>query len=195
MNKDEILQIFKEKKAFLEGHFKLSSGLHSKYYLQSAQVLQYPELMERLCADLAGRFDRMVEVVVSPAVGGIIVGQEVARNLKKRAIFCERKDGVMTLRRGFKIGKKEKVLIIEDVITTGKSIKEVMGVVEKEGGVLVGIGALVNRGNEEVEKGVRQEVLLNLEIKTYKQENCPMCKQGISLEKPGSREEQKNGYL
>ncbi len=118
MKEDEILQIFKERKAFLEGHFKLSSGLHSKYYLQSTQVLQYPELMERLCADLASRFDRMVEVVISPAIGGIIVGQEVARNLKKRSIFCERKDGIMVLRRGFKIEKKEKVLIIEDVITT-----------------------------------------------------------------------------
>ncbi len=187
MREDEVLQIFKDKKAFLEGHFKLSSGLHSKYYLQSAQVLQYPRIMQQLCEDLASRFSQTVELVISPAMGGIIVGQEIARNLKTRAIFCERENGIMTLRRGFKIKKEEKVLIIEDVITTGKSVKEVVDVVEKEGGVLSGIGALVNRSNEKLELGIKPEVLLNLEINTYRQEDCPMCKQGIPLKKPGSR--------
>lgn len=187
MNKDEILKIFKDKNAFLEGHFELSSGLHSKYYLQCAQVLQYPDLAYKLCEDLANRFHETIEVVISPAIGGIIVGQEVARILKARAIFCERENGIMTLRRGFEIKKNERVLVVEDVITTGKSTKEVIQIVNKEEGILVGIGALVDRSNEELDLGVKKEVLLKLKIETYKKDNCPLCKYGIPFEKPGSK--------
>lgn len=192
MNEKEILRIFKEKGALLSGHFKLSSGLHSDKYLQCALVLQYPDLAETLCKELLRKFEAInykqltTNAIVSPAIGGIVLGQEMARLLGTRAIFCERQDGKLTLRRGFRIKKEERVLVVEDVLTTGSSVKEVMEVVRKHGGRVMGVATLVDR-SERVKFNVPFVSLVKLRIKNYKPEECPLCKQDLSLVKPGSR--------
>lgn len=195
MTEKEVLELLQKCGAFLSGHFKLSSGLHSGKYLQCALVLQYPDLAERLCRQIAANFashGSKIDAVVSPAIGGIIVGQEVARALGCRALFCEREGGKMNLRRGFKIGKGERVLIVEDVITTGGSVKEIVEIVKAMGGEVKGIGAIVDRrqpslSDELARLGLPIESLLRINIETYSPEDCPICKQGTPLEKPGSR--------
>ena len=195
LTEKEVLKIFQKSGALLSGHFKLSSGLHSGKYLQCALVLQYPDLAERLCRQIASNFASgrsRIDAVVSPAIGGIIVGQEVARALGCRALFCEREGGKMKLRRGFKIGKGERVLIVEDVITTGGSVKEIVEIVKAMGGEVKGIGAIVDRrqpspSDELARLGLPIESLLRINIETYSPEDCPICKQGTPLEKPGSR--------
>ena len=186
----DLLKIFKEKGALLEGHFLLSSGLHSNRYIQCAKILQYPDIAEKLAMllvnKLATRYSLLVnncDVVVSPAIGGIVIGQEVARQLNCRAIFCERENGIMKLRRGFEIKKNEKCLIVEDVITTGGSTKEVIDVVKRCGGKVVGIASIIDRS----ELKNFSVSLLKLKIKTYNQKECLLCKKGVPAVKPGSK--------
>jgi len=185
--------IFKEKRALLEGHFELSSGLHSAKYLQAALVLQYPWLATRLCRYLAQFFmNKGVQVVISPALGGIVVGQKVAEVLEARAIFAEKNKGKFILRRGFRINPEEKVLVVEDVITTGGSVKEIVKVVEESEGEVVGAGCLINRSCNKIAFMTKRKIkiqpksLLSLKIKTYSQARCPLCKKEVSLIRPGS---------
>jgi len=188
LNNEEIKRIFEEKGALLFGHFLLSSGMHSSGYLQCALVLQFPSLAERLAELLSEGFDPSeIDVVVSPALGGIIIGHEVARAIRRRAIFCEREKGKMKLRRGFRIRKGERCLVIEDVFTTGGSIREVMENIKKEKGEVAGVGVLVDRSKRRGNIGVRFHSLLKLNLPLYKPEDCPLCKEGVPLRKPGSR--------
>ncbi|MFH1540392.1 MAG: orotate phosphoribosyltransferase [Elusimicrobiota bacterium] len=179
----EVEKNLKEKDALLEGHFILSSGLHSNKYVQCAKVLQYPDIAEKLAKLLVKKLSIHCDLVISPAIGGLVIGQEVARVLKCRAIFCERANGVMTLRRGFEIKKNERCLVIEDVITTGGSTREVMEVVKSYGGKVAGVASVIDRSNLKN----FTTALLKLKIETYKPEKCPLCKKGIPFIKPGSK--------
>ena len=189
MKQIEVLDIFRKCDALLEGHFLLSSGLHSSQYIQCAKVLQYPEHGIKLGKAIAELFQHIqCDVVISPAIGGILIAQEVARALGIRAIFCERKDGKMILRRGFKIEKGEQTLIIEDIITTGCSTMEVIAAVEGHIGHIVGIGAIIDRSEKAISFPVEFKSLAKLSFKNYSSNNCLICKQGkIPLVKPGSR--------
>lgn len=184
---DDVLNLYKRYGAFMEGHFLLSSGLHSRFYLQSALVLQYPSVAEMLCSSLAEKFlDKNIDIVIAPAVGGVIVAHEVARKLRARAMFAEREKNIFTLRRGFFIDKGEKVAVVEDVVTTGGSVEEVVDLVKKYKGEVVGIGALVDR-SEDFAPFVQYNYLLKLNIENYEPKDCPLCKEGIPLVKPGSK--------
>jgi orotate phosphoribosyltransferase len=189
MNRDELMQTLYRTSALLQGHFLLSSGLHSDRYIQCALLLQYPAISEQVGKDLADHFRTMdVDTVVGPAMGGILVVYEVARHLNKRAIFTERESGKMSLRRGFVLDLAEKVLVIEDVITTGGSLIEAIDVCKKYGAEVVGTGAIIDRSIRPLDFGVPTSSLLRLEIQTWKKEDCTLCQQGIRLVKPGSRE-------
>ena len=197
LTEKEILDIFKKCGAILTGHFELSSGLHSPQYLQAALVLQYPEYAEKLCSELAESFrGDKIDLVAAPALGGIIVAYEVARALGVRAIFAERVEGRLILRRGFAIKEGEGVLVVEDVVTTGKSTRETIEVMKSSGGIIRGIGTLVDRSggmNRLVHAGRKAELglpfksLINLTIPTYETKSCPLCKKGSIAIKPGSR--------
>ncbi|MBI9072316.1 MAG: orotate phosphoribosyltransferase [Melioribacteraceae bacterium] len=188
MSDKNIIEIFEKTNALLNGHFLLTSGKHSNQYFQCAQVLQYPEYTEQICEDISEYFkDFEIDTVISPAIGGIVVGLEVARQLKKKFIFAERQDGKMTLRRGFKFEKGEKVLVCEDVVTTGGSVFEVIDLVKEAGAELVGVGIIVDRSNGKVKFGVPQTSTLQMEVITYEKDECPLCKQGLEAIKPGSR--------
>jgi orotate phosphoribosyltransferase len=185
---NEIIEIFKKTGALLTGHFKLSSGLHSEQYLQCALVLQNPEYATRLGEGIANRFkDKDITCVAGPALGGIIIAHEVAKALKVRCIFGEREDGKMTLRRGFHLDPQDKVLIVEDVITTGSSIKELIDVVKKSGVKIIGVGAIVDRSTKKINLDCELQSLIRLDIKTFTHDECPLCKEGMSITKPGSR--------
>ncbi len=189
MKLKDILKIFKKAGALLEGHFQLSSGLHSSQYLQCALILQYPKYSRMLCKELAGYFKKdRVTCVVAPALGGIVVSYEVARVLNARSIFTEREDGKMTLRRNFKIMPEDRVLVVEDVITTGLSTNEVIEVVKSSNAKLVGVGSLVNRSGKKIDFGVKSKSLINLNLPNFPPEDCPMCKKGIEIRKPGTRQ-------
>lgn len=188
MTQEEIIAIYKKSGALLEGHYELSSGLHSPSYLQSALVLQHPEYASMLCKKLAEVFkDRKIEVVIAPALGGIIVAYEVARHLNVRAVFAEREKGELTLRRGFNIKEGERTLVVEDVITTGLSVKETIAAVEKNKGMLVGVGSLIDRSGGKAEIGHPYHSLVVLNVPAYKLADCPLCKSGKKITKPGSR--------
>jgi orotate phosphoribosyltransferase len=192
MHSDAILKIFRDTGALLEGHFQLTSGLHSNQYFQCAKVLQYPRHCESLCGVIAAEFAQIgIDVVVAPALGGIVVGQEVGRQLGARTIFAERKDGVMQLRRGFEIRSGERVLACEDVITTGGSIAEVIAIARNAGGRVVGAASIVDRSNGKValpvDSGGKQYSILRMDVVAYKPDQCPLCAQGIPVMKPGSR--------
>jgi len=188
MEEKEIYSLFKEKGALLEGHFLLSSGLHSPVYLQCARLLQYPDLARKLCKELAEQFNRDdIDVVISPAIGGIIVGYEVARVLKARAIFAERVEGKMALRRGFEIKRGENILAVEDVMTTGGSLNEIIQLAKERGACVVGAGMIVDRSGGRVNLEVKKASLLTLNIENYPKESCPLCKKGIHLLYLGSR--------
>ena len=188
MEKERALNIFKKSGALLEGHFRLTSGLHSPNYFQCARVLQYPSYAEALCQEIADRFrDDRIDVVISPAIGGIVVGQEVARLLQCRAIFAERETDVMTLRRGFEIKPGENVLAVEDVVTTGGSVKEVIKLAQEAGGRVCGAAFLVDRSAGRAQFDVPFFAALQMEVITYQLDDCPLCKQGIPVIKPGSR--------
>ena len=182
-----ILDQFREAGALLEGHFLLTSGLHSPKYLQCAQVMQNPALAGRLCGQLARAFagDRL-ECVIGPAIGGILVAYELARALGVRALFAERQDGTMTLRRGFAIRPGERVLLCEDVVTTGGSLNEVREVVAAAGGQVVAVAALVDRtSGRESGLGMPLTALVTVDVPTYPPESCPMCRAGRPLVSPG----------
>lgn len=189
LSKEEVLKVFTDAGALLEGHFRLTSGRHSNQYMQCAQVLKFPEYAEKLCKDMAEKFsDQKVDLVVGPAMGGIIVSYEVARALGVPSIFCEREQGEMKLRRGFTIEPGTKVLVVEDVVTTGGSVKEVMTVIQKLGGNIVGVGVLVDRSNGKVDFGVPLQAELSMDIQSWEADECPLCKDGRPIVKPGSRE-------
>ncbi len=188
MTSDDVLEIYKKTGALLTGHFLLSSGLHSDRYLQSALVLQQPDLATKLCAALANNFtDMKIDLVIAPALGGVFVSHETARALGVRALFAERVNGELVLRRGFSIKPGERVLVVEDVITTGKSTKETINVAAKAGGVVVAAGSLVDRSNGKADIGVPYKSLVTLDVPTYTPETCPLCKSGSVPIKPGSR--------
>ena len=184
----KVLESLKECGGFLEGHFLLSSGLHSEKYLQCAQVLQYPKLAEKFGKQLADKVKELnVTVVIGPALGGVIVAHEIARALGVRALFTERVEGKMTLRRGFSIKPNENVLAVEDVITTGGSTLEVMRAATEQGGKIVGVAALVDRSGGTFNPSIPVHSLVIMQVETYSPESCPLCKQGSQAVKPGSR--------
>ena len=184
----QTLAMFQQTGALLEGHFQLTSGMHSPRYLQCALVLQYPERAAWIGEQLAAHFrDEQVSAVVAPAIGGIIVAHEAARGLGVRALFTERENGVMTLRRGFRLDEGERVLVVEDVVTTGGSTRETMDAVARAGAVVVGAGSVVDRSGGAVDIGVRRVALLTLEVPAYDPADCPLCRQGTPAIKPGSR--------
>ncbi len=190
LTQEEALDLYRKRGAYLKGHFQLSSGLHSEYYLQSALVLQYPHDAEALCASIADHFrEKQIDVVVAPAVGGILVSYEVARALggEVRGIFAERVEGKLTLRRGFHISADERVLVVEDVVTTGKSVNETLDVVRRYTDNIVGVGALVDRTGQFDPGSLDYFALIRLKIENYEPDKCPLCKQGVPIEKPGSR--------
>ncbi len=188
MTENEVLQIFREHSALLEGHFILSSGLHSDRYIQCALVLQHPRVAEKLCSELAAKLRHLgVAVVAAPALGGVLVAHEVARALGVRALFTERQDGVMTLRRGFRLSAGEPTLVVEDVITTGLSTRETMQCVEQAGGKVLGVGALIDRSGGKADLGVPKAALATLSVQNFQPQECPLCKAGVPTSKPGSR--------
>ncbi len=190
MTNEEVLKIYEETGALLKGHFRLSSGRHSDRYLQSALVLQYPwhaEKFGRALAEKVKPFDP--QVVLSPAMGGLFVGHELARALGVRSIFTERnKDtDAMELRRGFTVEKGERFFAVEDIITTGKSIKESIGVLKSMGGELVGVGCLIDRSGGAIPFDAPLKSLASLKVESWEEKDCPLCKQGVPVVKPGSR--------
>lgn len=188
MNEQQILQIFREHEALLEGHFVLSSGLHSDRYIQCALVLQHPRVAEQLGSALAEKFRSLsAAVVVAPALGGVLVAHEVARALGVRALFTERQDAAMSLRRGFRLTPGEPALVVEDVITTGLSTRETMNCIEQAGAKVIGAGALIDRSGGAVDLGVPKEALVTLRVQNYDPSECPLCKAGVPAVKPGSR--------
>lgn len=183
-----VLDRFRRAGALLEGHFRLTSGLHSPGYLQCALVLQHPREAEALGAAIADRVRGLgVQAVLSPALGGIVIGHEVARALGVRAIFAERQDGRLTLRRGFALEPHEKVLVVEDVVTTGGSTRETIEVARQAGAVVVGAAAIIDRSGGQQKIGVPFHVLAEVSLPTYDAESCPLCRDGQPLVKPGSR--------
>ncbi len=189
ITRGEALQAFIDSGALMEGHFKLTSGRHSNQYMQCAQLLQYPELTEKVVGNIAEQFKNDdIDIVIGPAMGGIIVAYEVAKQLGKPGIFTERDNGRMVLRRGFAVQPGQRVLVVEDVITTGGSVKEVIEVVESNGGILAGAAVLVDRSGGQVDFGVKQVAVLTLDIASWEADECPLCKEGKSETiKPGSR--------
>jgi orotate phosphoribosyltransferase len=183
-----IEEIFKLSGALMEGHFKLSSGRHSNKYLQCARVLQYPERARRVCSTLAENFsDLPITGVIAPAVGGLIVAHEVAEALGVRAIFGERVGSVMSLRRGFEIVPSDSLLIVEDVITTGKSTMEIVSLVKSFNGSIAGIGCIADRSTGPLTLPCKPISLLKLKFENWDPKNCPFCASGVPLTTPGSR--------
>jgi orotate phosphoribosyltransferase len=189
VTRNDLLALFRRSGALLEGHFRLSSGLHSPGYLQCALVLQHAKDAEGLGAALGARLRSLdATVVLSPALGGIVIGQEVGRALGVRAIFAERQDGTLALRRGFTLEPDDRVLVVEDVVTTGGSTRETMEVARAAGATVVGAGAVVDRSGGRPGLDVPFEALLPMDLPTYTPEDCPMCAEGTPVVKPGSRQ-------
>ncbi len=188
MTERQTLKLYEKTGALMHGHFRLTSGLHSDVYLQSALVLQYPEHAAALGTALAAPFrDAGAATVLAPAIGGILVAHEVARALGVRALFTERETGAMTLRRSFTLAAGERCLVVEDVITTGGSTREVVECAEKSGGVVVGIGALIDRSGGAGRFAQKRVALATVQATTWAPEECPLCKTGSAAIKPGSR--------
>ena len=186
--RDQILSIFRSTEALLDGHFLLTSGRHSESYFQCAKVLQYPEYLTAFSVMIADEFEEQApDVVISPAIGGVVLGTEVGTQLGCRTIFAERKEGKMVIRRGFHIDQGEKVLVVEDVITTGGSVKEVINLVENAGGNILGIGVLVDRSNGTVTLHNNQYSIVKLDAVSYGEDEVPDELDKIPIQKPGSR--------
>ncbi|MDE6884453.1 MAG: orotate phosphoribosyltransferase [Clostridia bacterium] len=189
MTQQQALDCYKKTGAILKGHFKLTSGRHSDTYMQSAKLFIDTKQSEIVCKALAEKLaGEKIDLVVSPAIGGILMGYEVARQLGVPNIFAERENGEMTLRRGFSIEKGTKVVVVEDVVTTGGSVKEVVKLVQGLGAEVVAVASLVDRSNCNVDFGVKYVNLISMEVVSYDADECPLCKEGkIELTKPGSR--------
>lgn len=188
LTEERIVEILKEAGVLLEGHFQLTSGKHSNKYLQCAKIFKNAKYSEELCRDLAEKYaDKGVDVVVGPAMGAVIMAYEVSRHLNVPNFFTERENGEMTLRRGFQIEKGQKVLIVEDVVTTGGSVREVIDVVRNAGGEVVGVGSIVDRTGGKIDFGVPYAAVISMEVTAYEKDECPMCKNGEPVVKPGSR--------
>ena len=188
MTEPEILDIFKKSGALLTGHFLLTSGRHSDRYFQCAKVLQYPQYTGALCKMIANNFkDSEIDTVIAPAIGGLVVGQEVARQMNKRFIFAEREDKKLMLRRGFNLEENEKVLVCEDVVTTGGSVFETIDIVKNNNAKVAGVGFIVDRSKGKVNFGFPQFSTLQMEVVSYLPDECPLCREDIELVKPGSR--------
>jgi len=184
----QVLALFRQSGALLEGHFRLSSGLHSNGYMQSALVLQHPATATKLAEALAETARSWSpDAVLSPALGGVVIGHELGRALGVRAMFAERQEGRLVLRRGFAIAPGERILVVEDVVTTGLSTRETMQVAEAAGGVIVGAASLVNRSGGRAELGAPLVSLLQLDLPTWEEIACPLCASGVPVVKPGSR--------
>ena len=189
VDQKEVFDIFEKTGALLKGHFLLSSGLHSDTYFEKFQVLQYPQYVEILCRKMASLFrDDHVELVVGPTIGGVIIAYEVARHLKVRSIYAEPGDEGRIFKRGFNIKKGERVLIVDDILTTGGSAREVVQLVEKHQGSIQGIGLLLDRSGGKVKFDYPLKVLATTDVTNYPPEECPLCKKGEPLVKPGSRQ-------
>ena len=188
MKPEDVVQEFKDKGALLEGHFQLSSGLHSTVYLQCALVLQYPEIAERFGQAIGRHFEgQNIQLVASPAIGGIIIGHEVARALGARFLWTERENGAMRLRRGFTVSNGEKTLVVEDVITTGGSTRDVVEILQARGVKVVAAGSIIDRSGGQADVTVPRTALATLQVAAHYPEQCPMCQLGIPAIKPGSR--------
>ena len=188
MDAETVLDMFRKSGALLEGHFRLSSGLHSDRYFQSALVLQYPEFAGALGEALGERVGHLqATAILSPALGGIVIGQEVGRALGVRAMFAERVDGKLTLRRGFTLSPADRVVVVEDVVTTGGSTRETIDVANAAGATVSGAAALVDRGGDSAHVPVPLFSLVQMLVPTHEPESCPLCAKGIPVTKPGSR--------
>lgn len=187
MTQEEVKKLLEETNAIMTGHFLLTSGLHSPHYVEKFNVLQHPKYTEKLCQAMAEKFkDANIETVVGPVTGGVILAHEVGKALGTRAIFTERENGKMTFRRGFTLKPGERVLIVEDIVTTGGSIQEVIDVVKEFGGTPVAVSALVDRSSGRANFGdVPFTALLTMEVETYKPEECPLCAKGEPMTKRG----------
>lgn len=186
LEEKDVMKMLEETQAVLHGHFLLTSGLHSPMYVEKFNVLQHPKYTEKLCQEIAHRYENdNVELVVGPVTGGILLAHEVGKALGTRAIFTERENGKMTLKRGFHIEPGTRVLVVEDIVTTGGSVREVMEVVKEHGGELVGAGLLVDRSGGKVDFGIRTEALLHLSVETFDPNNCPLCAKDIPFTKRG----------
>ena len=188
MDAEAVLDMFRRSGALLEGHFRLSSGLHSDRYFQSALVLQYPEFAGALGEALASRVSHLqATAILSPALGGIVIGQEVGRALGVRAMFAERVDGKLTLRRGFTLSPADRVVVVEDVVTTGGSTRETIDVANAAGATVSGAAALVDRSGDGANVPVPLFSLIEMKVPTYDPDSCPLCASGSPVVKPGSR--------
>lgn len=193
MKEQEIIKIFEELGALKKGHFLLSSGLHSNTYFQAALVLQYPDKAEALCRQLTEMISGVeVDIVIGPALGGVVFSYQLAQLLNKPSIFAERQDGKLALRRGFTLEKGQRVLIAEDVVTTGGSVDELIELVKSHGAEVAAVLALVDRSASQLKfKDIKYNALIRLDVNTYKPVDCPLCQKGVPLEKPGSRKQEK----
>ncbi|MDP4109232.1 MAG: orotate phosphoribosyltransferase [Bacillota bacterium] len=188
LTEERVLAVLKEAGVLLEGHFLLTSGRHSDRYLQCAKIFRNTKYSEELCSALADYFrDEKIDVVIGPAMGAIQMAYEVSRHLGCDNFFAERENGVMTLRRGFAVNPGQRVLIVEDVVTTGGSVKEVINLVKEAGGVLAGVGAIVDRTGGEIDFGVPFKAVISMKVQSYEADECPLCREGKSIVKPGSR--------
>ena len=189
INKDRVKEIFKEVEVLKSGHFLLTSGRHSDNYMQCAKLLQYPQYTEEIIKGLAEEFKNdNIDIVIGPAIGGIIISYEFARQLNTLSYFTERENNIMTLRRGFVIPKGARVLVVEDVITTGGSVREVIDIVEKQGGLVVGVAVIADRTGGKLDFGTKFVTAFSETLASYAADECPLCKEGkLPLEKPGSK--------
>jgi len=188
---DEAIKLLKKANVLQEGHFLLTSGKHSGKYLQCSKIFQDTRLGEWFCKKLADIYrNDNIETVIGPAIGAILISYETSRQLGVKNIFAERDaDGKMSLRRGFKIKKGERVLVVEDVVTTGGSVREVIDIVKNAGGVVAGVGSIVDRTGGKIDFGLPYKAVVSIEVDSYNAEECPLCKMGIVIEKPGSKTE------
>ncbi len=188
MDKNEVLEIFKKTGVMLSGHFLLTSGKHSERYMQCAKLFEDPAVSEKFCKEIATAFEKEgIDLVVGPALGGVIMAFDVARLMNVRNIFAERENGAMTLRRGFTIPKDARVLVVEDVITTGGSVQEVIGLVKEAGALVCGVAVIVDRSAGKADFGCKLYSCIQMDIAAYEPDQCPVCASGLPLVKPGSR--------
>lgn len=189
INKDRVKEIFKELEVLRHGHFLFTSGRHSDNYMQCAKLLQYPHYTEEIIKGMSEEFkDDNIEIVIGPAIGGITISYEFARQLNTLSYFTERENNIMALRRGFTIPQGARVLVVEDVITTGGSVREVMDIVEQQGGLVVGVAVIVDRTGGKIDFGTKLVTAFSEPLVSYAADECPLCKEGkLPLEKPGSK--------